>query len=99
MKKWNMCNVVYKKQNKLTLREQYWSIVKKTRILTDHGRSLKRNDRRMRLFLKSNRIMKTNDRIIVILACLRGGVTGIYAQKKLDKLDKETGTQDWNDFV
>ena len=53
----------------------------------------------MRLFLKSNRIMKTNDRIIVILACLRGGVTGIYAQKKLDELDKETGTQDWNDFV
>jgi len=24
---------------------------------------------------------------------------GIYAQKKLDKLDKELGTQDWDDFV
>jgi len=38
--------------------------------------------------------METNDRIIVILACLRGGVAGIYAQRKLDELDKELGTQD-----
>ena len=53
----------------------------------------------MRLFLKSNRIMETNDRIIAILACLRGGVAGIYAQKKLNELDKETETQDWDDFV
>jgi len=35
----------------------------------------------------------------VILARLRGGVAGIYAQQKLDKLDKELGTQDWDDFV
>jgi len=34
--------------------------------------------RGMRLFLKSNSIMKTNDRITAILACLRGGVAGIY---------------------
>jgi len=46
----------------------------------------------MRLFLKSNRI-------IAILACLRGDIAGIYAQKKLDELDKETETQDWDDFV
>ena len=43
--------------------------------------------------------METNDRITAILACLRGGVGGIYAQKKLDELDKELGTQDWDDFV
>ena len=24
---------------------------------------------------------------------------GIYAQRKLDELDEELGTQDWNDFV
>ena len=48
--------------------------------------------RRMRLFLKSNRIMKIDDRITTILACLRRGVAGIYAQKKLDKLDKGTET-------
>ena len=43
--------------------------------------------------------METNNRITVILACLRGGVAGIYAQWKLDELDKELGTQDWDDFV
>jgi len=48
--------------------------------------------RGMRLFLKSNRVMETDDRITAILACLRGGVAGIYAQKKLDKLDEELET-------
>ena len=55
--------------------------------------------KRMRLFLKSNRIMETNNRIIVILACLRGSIASIYAQEKLNELDKETGTQDWDKFV
>jgi len=36
--------------------------------------------------------METNDRITAILAHLRGGVAGIYAQRKLDELDKETRT-------
>jgi len=52
----------------------------------------------MQLFLKSNRAIETNNRITVILACLRS-VVGIYIQKKLDKLDKELGTQDWDDFI
>ena len=43
--------------------------------------------------------METDDRITAILAYLKGGVAGIYAQKKLDKLDKELGTQDWDNFV
>ena len=43
--------------------------------------------------------METNDRIIVILAYFRGGIAGIYTQKKLNKLDKELRTQDWNNFV
>jgi len=55
--------------------------------------------RGIRLFLKSNRVLETNDRITAILAHLREGVAGIYAQKKLDELDKELGTQDWDDFV
>jgi len=55
--------------------------------------------RGMRLFLKSNRIMKTDNRITAILACLRGSVVGIYAQQKLNELDEELGTQDWKDFV
>jgi len=33
----------------------------------------------MRLFLKSNRIMETDDRIMTILAHLRGDIAGIYA--------------------
>jgi len=53
----------------------------------------------IRLFLKSNRVMETNNRITAILARLREGVAGIYAQQKLDKLDEELGTQDWNDFM
>ena len=55
--------------------------------------------REMRLFLKSNRLMETNNRIMAILACLRGDVAGIYTQKKLNELDKETGTQDQDNFV
>ena len=35
--------------------------------------------RGIRLFLKSNRVNGTDNRITAILARLRGGVTGIYA--------------------
>ena len=51
------------------------------------------------MFLKSNRVMETNDRITAILAHLRGGVAEIYAQRKLNELDEELGTQDWDDFA
>jgi len=55
--------------------------------------------RGIRLFLKSNRVMETNDRITAILAHLRGGIVGIYAQRKLDELDEKTGIHDWEDFI
>jgi len=55
--------------------------------------------RGIQLFLKSNRVIETDDRIIAILAYLREGVAGIYTQKKLNELDEELGTQDWDDFV
>ena len=55
--------------------------------------------RGMRLFFKSNRVMETDDRITVILACLREGVVGIYAQRKLNELDEETRIQNWEEFV
>ena len=48
--------------------------------------------REIQLFLKSNRIMETDDRITVILAHLRRSVAEIYTQKKLNELDKELGT-------
>ena len=34
----------------------------------------------------------------MILACLRGGVIGIYIQKKLNELDDKEN-QDWEEFV
>ena len=43
--------------------------------------------------------MKTDNRITVILACLREGVAGIYTQRKLNELNKETRTQNWEDFI
>jgi len=55
--------------------------------------------RGIRLFLKSNRVNRTDDRITAILARLRGGVAGIYAQKKLNELDEDNDTQDWDEFV
>ena len=55
--------------------------------------------RGIQLFLKSNRIIETNNRITVILAYLRGGIADIYAQKKLDELNKELGIQDWKEFI
>ena len=53
----------------------------------------------IRLFLKSNRVIGTDDRITAILAQIRGGIAGIYAQKKLDQLEEETDTQDQDKFV
>jgi len=55
--------------------------------------------RDIRLFLKSNRVTEIDDRITAIIACLRESVVGIYAQRKLDELDEELKTQDWEDFV
>ena len=43
--------------------------------------------------------MKTDDRITAILACFRGGVAEIYAQRKLNKLNEETRIQNWEDFI
>ena len=55
--------------------------------------------RGIRLFLKSNRVNGMDDKITAILAHLREGVAGIYVQKKLDELDEDNDTQDWDDFV
>jgi len=55
--------------------------------------------RGMQLFLKSNRVIETDNRITAILACLREDIAGIYIQRKLDELDKKLGTQDWKNFI
>ena len=51
------------------------------------------------MFLKSNRVIETDNSITAILARLRESIAGIYVQRKLDKLDEELETQDWEDFV
>jgi len=43
--------------------------------------------------------METDNRITVILACLREDIVGIYTQRKLNELDEELGIQDWEEFV
>ena len=55
--------------------------------------------RGMRLFLKSNRVMKTDNKITAILAYLRRDIADIYVQKKLDELNEETEIQDQDKFV
>jgi len=34
-----------------------------------------------------------------VLAQLRGGIVGIYAQRKIDELEETEDTQDWKEFV
>ena len=41
----------------------------------------------------------TNNRITTILACLRRGIAGIYAQKKLDQMEDKEDIQDQKKFV
>ena len=40
-----------------------------------------------------------NNKITIVLAWLRGGIAGIYVQKKIDKLEDIEDTQDWEEFV
>ena len=55
--------------------------------------------REIHLFLKSNRGITANKRITAVLARLRGGVAGTYAQKKIEKLEDTDDTQSWEEFV
>ena len=49
--------------------------------------------REIQLFLKSNKVVATDDKIIIVLAQLREGIVRIYAQKKINQIEKE------NNFV
>ena len=51
------------------------------------------------LFLKSNRVVAADKRITAVLAQLRGGIAGIYVQKKIDELENTNDTQSWEEFV
>ena len=51
------------------------------------------------LFLKSNKVVVIDNKITTVLAWLRGGIAGIYMQKKINELEDEEDTQDWEKFV
>ena len=55
--------------------------------------------RGIRLFFKSNRVVAADNKITTVLAQLRGGIAEIYVQKKIDKLEETENTQDWEEFV
>ena len=55
--------------------------------------------RGIHLFLKSNRVVAANERITAVLAWLRGGIAGIYTQKKINELEDTDDTQSWEEFV
>ena len=55
--------------------------------------------RGIRLFLKSNRVTGTNNRITAVLACLKRNIADIYTQKKLNEIDDEEETQIQEEFV
>ena len=55
--------------------------------------------KRICLFLKNNKVVAANKRITAVLAWLRGGIVGIYAQKKIDNLEDTNDTQSWEEFV
>ena len=40
-----------------------------------------------------------NDKIITVLAQLRGSIAEIDPQKKINELEDEEDTQDWEEFV
>ena len=55
--------------------------------------------KQIQLFLKSSRVIMINNRIIIILACIREGIAGIYTQKKLDQIEDKKDIQDQKEFV
>ena len=55
--------------------------------------------RGIQLFLKSNRVVATDNKITAVLAWLKGGVVGIYTQKKINELENIGNTQDWKEFI
>ena len=55
--------------------------------------------RRIQLFIKSKRVIATDNKITAILAQLRVWVLGLYAQKKLNQIEEKNKVQDQNNFV
>jgi len=52
----------------------------------------------MKLYLRANKVIDADEKIIAILGRFRGGTTGAFAQQKLNKIDKRDDTPSWDAF-
>jgi len=52
----------------------------------------------MKLYLRANKITDADKKIIAVLGRFRGGTTGVFAQQKLDRLDRGDNTLSWDAF-
>ena len=67
------------------------SMIPDPELFDGNKTKLKNWQKEIRLFFKNDRVTEINDKITVIIIYLRKSIARIYAQKKLYKLDKETG--------
>ena len=52
----------------------------------------------MKLYLRANKVMDTNKKIIAILGRFHRGTAGAFAQQKLDKIEQDDDTPSWDAF-
>jgi len=44
-------------------------------------------------------VTEKNNKIIVVLAQLRGGISEIYTQDKINQMEEKEDSQNWNEFI
>jgi len=54
--------------------------------------------RAMRLYLKANRIIGAEDKVIAVLSRFHGGTAGAFTQQKLDEIEEQDNTPSWDAF-
>jgi len=54
--------------------------------------------RAMKLYLRANKVIDANEKIIAVLGRFQGGTAGAFAQQKLDKIDGGDNTPSWDAF-
>jgi len=52
----------------------------------------------MKLYLRANKVIDANEKIIVVLGRFQGGTAEAFAQQKLNKIDREDNTPSCNAF-
>ena len=54
--------------------------------------------RAIKLYLRVNKVIDTNEKIIAILGRFYGGTAGAFAQQKLNKIEQDDNTPSWDTF-